>query len=723
MLIVLSVLIVILLSFIIFLLLKSRRDSKFINQTVYLECKKISESLSQLAYGNLNIKSAMSSIAGDSSHLRLRNQLSRLKKDLNDVTLQPLDRICYVGSDSYLEGQKCAHTLAALCREKGNVAVIITVNLNISSLGLRLKGFSSMIERQYPDMTVCDVFEANGDVDAAYKFITNLVKTDANLKGIYVSGSSMGPIAGKAVLDLGRQENISVICHDLGKDIVEYIEKGSIKAAVLQDPIAQGHDSLIHLFNHIATGWTPIQPRLLTTMDVVTRENYGQFWSSDGGIVSSAEMKERMAKPFQKSGRRLKLAVLGQDWNDFFLQIKKGSELAIRELSDYNADVEWISFNQAKRSQEEILSDLTRIIDRLINEGFDGIVSVVGQKDAVPMFNTAAEKGIALATFNAEPQGLRSMLRWVDEVSQKLKDIGTEFALGSSQVSNAMQQILDTTQDIVRSSSLQKEIADRSVSSNETLTKAIDNIAQGEKKQVNIVDESSHVSKDISEMINKFHKQIEGMKLMEKEVSLSLQKMNDMNKYSHEISNIVDKINDISSRTGILALNAAIQAARAGDAGKGFRVVADEIGKLAIQSGQATGEAVNFVKDLQDATRTNVDSIDKSKRELGHQVEGIFSATEQMEKLSALLISTMTQVKDVAEANTKETMDLKGISGGLSEIISNTSQVSQENSAATEQLGATTAEITAQMESLTKQTNVLSEIINVLEGSIGQFTL
>ncbi|MBN1649295.1 MAG: substrate-binding domain-containing protein [Spirochaetales bacterium] len=716
-------LVAILAAMLVFLVIINRKNRKYIDSTLLDECRSISDGLSQLAYGNLNIRCATDSLPENKALKKLQKQILRIKKDLNDVTLQPLGRVCYVGSDSFLEGQKAAHTLAELCHEEGKAAVVITVNLNISSLGLRLKGFTNILAKFYPKMQIIEVFEAEGKTDDAYGFVQQLARNNPDLKGIYVAGSSMGPITGKCVLDLKMQDSINVICHDLGEDIVHYIKQGAIKATVLQDPYAQGHDSLVHLFNHITAGWKPVQPRLLTEMDIVTKKNFAEYWGENGELKISEEMQNRLAKPVQKASQKIKIAVLGQDWNQFFMQIKKGSEDAIRELAAFNADVIWIQFNQAKRSEQEVFEHLKQIIKKLEAEKYSGIVTIIGQKNVVPLFNSAILQGIAVSTFNAEPQGLRGMLSWIDEVAQKLKNIGSEFSLGSSQVNSAMQQILDATQDIVKSTSIQKEIAENGVSSNETLAKAIGNIVKGEEKQVAIVRESDDISNKISDMINRFHDQLEGMNAVKKEVSVSSEKMTEMSTYSKEISKIVAKIEEISSKTSILALNAAIQAARAGEHGKGFKVVSDEIGRLAVQSVEATNEAVSFVQNLQDAAEISVESISRSSKEVGHQVEEIFGATSNMEALSKQLVTTMDMVKEVAERNTGEAMDLKKSSDSLSEIVSQTSVVSQENSTATEQLSATTAEITAQMNSIARQTEVLADIINVLEGSIGQFTL
>lgn len=708
---------------IILLYLGNRFKLKTNNDKILAECKQISNCISRLAYGDLTSTFEISSNHKNSVSGETFRQLEKMKREFNDVTLEPLERICYVGTDSYLEGQKCAEILGGLCSSEGDVAVIVTVSLNISNLNLRVKGFTNQIKNRFPAMNVIEIFEAEGNREKAYKFVKELAERNENLKGIYVSGSSMGPSAGQCITDMRIQDKVSVICHDLGQEIVKGIKQGGIKATILQDPYAQGHDAIIHLFNHLAANWKPVQPRLLTYMDVVTRENVDKYWSIDGKLIQTEKMKERAAVPVQKSEERIRIAVLGQEWNDFFIQVKSGVMAAVAELKEYNVEIDWFEFNQAKRSESEILADIKTLSGKIIKGKYNGFASIVGLKRIVPHLNKIVKSGIPLATFNSETIGLRSMLDWVDRISGNLKNMGDEFKFGSKQVNSAMEQILQATQEIVERTFLQLESANKGVESSSKLLQMINNIVDGENKQLNTVKESSDISDRISEMIQKFENQLIEMKNVESDVTLSARKIHEMENYSNEISRIVRNIEDISSQTNILALNAAIQAARAGEHGKGFRVVADEIGKLAEKSVQATNEVVNFVVNLKDAIQVSVSFTEKNKVEVKNQVHSIAAATGEMESLSEQLSRTMITVKEVAENNTSAAMEIKTSSNEMTDIINKTSTISQETSTATEELSATTTEISAQMNAITNQTKVLADIIMVLEGSVGQFTI
>ena len=705
------------------LLIRRRWAAKHSTDSVLSEARQISNSLSRLAYGDLTAACGAGVGRRQREFSAIFDELDRIRTEFNDVTLEPLQRFLYVGSDSYLEGQRSGHLLAELCSERGAVVAIASVNLGISSLGLRYKGLTSVIRSHYPQMQVVDVFEANGDKESVTTYLRELLEENSAIRGVYAMGSSISPAVGKAIVELGKQNSVFAVCHDLSAEIVHYIEENVIKAAVLQDPYVQGYNSLVRLYNHIVDGWKPEQPRALTVMDVVTRENYREYWDTSGNMVINDQVRERLAEVTGTGAKRVKLAVLGQDWNAFFLQIKAGTSAAMEKLRAAGADVEWIQFNQAQRPETEILRDAEAIVERIISEKFDGIATIVGLKSVVPYLNRAAAAGIPVATFNAEPAGLRSMLGWITEIASRLQSMSNEFRFSSTEITSAMEQILGATQDIVESAGTQKEMAGQGVLFDKNLSEMIGSIVDGEEHQMESVTEMSVSGDRVSDLVEKLHTQLEQINVIRAEVSKSAEKISAMHTHSDEIREIVQKIEDISSRTSLLALNAAIQAARAGESGKGFRVVADEIGKLAVQSVTATNEAVEFVGRLHEAIESNVEAMNKSRTDVAEHAEVIHIATAEMEQMSQQLRATLASVRGIAQANKEAVTRVKEISDQMSGIINRSSTIAQENSSATEELSATTSEINAQMSAILGQSEVLARIILVLEGSLGQFTV
>lgn len=184
----------------------------------------------------------------------------------------------------------------------------------------------------------------------------------------------------------------------------------------------------------------------------------------------------------------------------------------------------------------------------------------------------------------------------------------------------------------------------------------------------------------------------------------------------HEVTGILEMINDISRKINLLALNASIEAARAGEHGRGFSVVADEIKKLAEQTGDAVGNIDELLKGVEvDVNQVSI-SVDDMQDATKQQEEQVVRSTEIFGEISHWIQSIVEQ----AEGIEKELEEAVTSKEAVTESIETIAGVAQDSSAVSEEVSAATEEQLASLEQLNSSTKELSDLVSGMKQEINR---
>jgi len=191
-------------------------------------------------------------------------------------------------------------------------------------------------------------------------------------------------------------------------------------------------------------------------------------------------------------------------------------------------------------------------------------------------------------------------------------------------------------------------------------------------------------------------KTISVMNTIAERVKESAKTVESLGAQSDQIGEIVGTIEDIADQTNLLALNAAIEAARAGEQGRGFAVVADEVRALAERTTKATKEIGAMIKSIQQQTREAVTSMEEGVQEVERGTDEASKSGHALEDILEQINAVSMQVNQIATATEEQTVTTTEITKNIqqiTEVVKITAEVSQESAAAASNLAKLSEEL------------------------------
>jgi len=364
------------------------------------------------------------------------------------------------------------------------------------------------------------------------------------------------------------------------------------------------------------------------------------------------------------------------------------------------------SFDQISQSSDRLSGS-----SQVLTENSDGISKATGQI-------AAAVSQIASGA-NEQANAASEASRLVDSISAAIRKVSDGARIQYESVSHAGSQL-------------------------NNLTSMIQQVAGSIEKVAAVASDSSTTAEKGRGAVDATISGMERIMMVSHDSSSKVQTLGEKSK---QIGEIIEVIDDIAEQTNLLALNAAIEAARAGEHGRGFAVVADEVRKLAERSARATGEIADLIKGIQAETMEAVDAMEKGTQEVQSgaqlaqnagsaieemlsaiqevfaQIEGVAAAIDNMRTSASGMEMVMEEISKITDENTLATEEVNSSVESVVKAVSSIAATSEESAASAQEVAASAEQQSASVHEIAASVQELSGMATELEDLVESLNL
>ncbi|GJQ61480.1 MAG: hypothetical protein SCALA702_05330 [Melioribacteraceae bacterium] len=334
--------------------------------------------------------------------------------------------------------------------------------------------------------------------------------------------------------------------------------------------------------------------------------------------------------------------------------------------------------NYLNRSTKNILKEMSKFSE--------GDLSVFAKSE-----KTGDDVSALFEGFNNSVSNIRAMI-------EQLKIVINDTAVSSNQISSSTEEMAAGAQE----QNMQAQEVAKAV---DEMTKSIIETSQSATKAREMAEVAGKIAEEGGIVVRET---VSGIDSIAKVISETSETVKTLGQRSNEIGEIVEVIEEIADQTNLLALNAAIEAARAGEQGRGFAVVADEVRKLAERTGKATKEIATMIKNIQGEAHITVASIEKGNSEMSKGRELAQRAGNSLEEIIVHSKDVVDAIIQVASASEQQSKAAEQISLNIDGIT----QVTHESSAGIQQIARAS-------ENLNNLTNNLQQMVSQFHNGNG----
>lgn len=357
-------------------------------------------------------------------------------------------------------------------------------------------------------------------------------------------------------------------------------------------------------------------------------------------------------------------------------------------------------------------SSISRPIKLIMNR----LNELAGGNLRLEPLTTNSEDEIAhlVAATNIMTENNRELINEIGRVSETVSSQSEELTQAANEVKVGTEQVAKTMEELAQGSETQADSASGLATMMMTFN---DQVEDANNSGKHIEDNSKYVLEMTEKGSHLMGNSTKQMEKIDDIVGEAVEKMEILDMQSQKISQLVEVIKDVADQTNLLALNAAIEAARAGEQGKGFAVVADEVRKLAEQTALSVNDITEITTNIQTESSNVVSSLEEGYKEVTEGTEQIIATNETFNEIRTAVTEMVDNINHVSTSLANITAGSQEMSGSVEEIAS----VSEEAAAGVEQTAASAQQTSSSMDEIADSSVHLAELAERLNGLVGQF--
>ncbi len=375
-------------------------------------------------------------------------------------------------------------------------------------------------------------------------------------------------------------------------------------------------------------------------------------------------------------------------------------QAALRALVKYNADgAEKAAQRSADASEESFLLIITALV--VIMTALVAIATLLTRSIVVPLADAVAvaervATGDLTRDIHVEGQDEPALLLGaLSRMQNSLRSTLARISASSDQLASASEELHSVTEDTSRGLQQQSAEIEQAATAVNQMTAAVEEVANNAVSTADASKGADQTTRDGRDQVNQA---LQSIQLLVSEVTSTAGDIEQLAASANEISRVLDVIGSIAGQTNLLALNAAIEAARAGEAGRGFAVVADEVRALAHRTQQSTGEIEQMIGQIQSGTERAVSAMHSSQGRASGTLDVAEAAGQALELIAEAIASINQRNLVIASASEQQASVAREVDRNLvniRDLSMQTSAGAHQTSAAAQDLSRLAVELNA----------------------------